>query len=286
MWVCTGEREEKGGRKYRHERECGESKHERESSTEVRSVRCAVDLDLKLYSPHSLSQCLHFCSYSWTPLSPPAIPSTTRNPSLQHSSPLPPSLAPSIPGGAAAWVAGGGRRRDLGAPSQEANRCSPSGVSQMADIKKSWGGGRERWKHPSGWAGHRVLHISLPLFECALPGFFLFSSFLLEVSTSSAPTFEDSGSLSDTSAASTQGLSWLRSVLKLQQGGNITAKQRFSTDATHSYISQTHTSVKYKFSTSESLYCPHTIAHVHYTTPPTPTHTNSHTHMHAPVPVP
>lgn len=32
-----------------------------------------------------------------------------------------------------------------GAPSQEANRCSPSGVSQMADIKKrvffGWGGG-------------------------------------------------------------------------------------------------------------------------------------------------
>lgn len=166
MWVCTGEREEKGGRKYRHERECGESKHERESSTEVRSVRCAVDLDLKLYSPHSLSQCLHFCSYSWTPLSPPAIPSTTRNPSLQHSSPLPPSLAPSIPGGAAAWVAGGGRRRDLGAPSQEANRCSPSGVSQMADIKKSWGGQRKmktslRMSRPQSSA-----HFSPPFWMC------------------------------------------------------------------------------------------------------------------------
>ncbi len=88
----------------------------------------------------SLSLCAYI-SYSRTPSSPPAIPSTTRNPALHHSFPLPPSPAPSIPGGAAAWVAGGGRRRDLGAPSQEANRCSPSGVSQMADIKKSRGGG-------------------------------------------------------------------------------------------------------------------------------------------------
>lgn len=32
-----------------------------------------------------------------------------------------------------------GQEEDLGAPSQEANRCSPSGVSQMADIKESRG---------------------------------------------------------------------------------------------------------------------------------------------------
>lgn len=49
---CGFEQERKGGRKCRHERECGESKHERERSTEVRSVRCAADLDLKLYFPH------------------------------------------------------------------------------------------------------------------------------------------------------------------------------------------------------------------------------------------
>lgn len=63
---------------------------ERESSTQLRSVRCGVDLDLKLYSP-SLSLRLHLCSNSRTPSSPPAIPSTTRNPSL----PLPPT--PSFP---------------------------------------------------------------------------------------------------------------------------------------------------------------------------------------------
>lgn len=35
----------------------------------------------------------------------------------------------------------------MGAPSQEANRCSPSGVSQMADIKTSLAGGEEKDKN-------------------------------------------------------------------------------------------------------------------------------------------
>lgn len=189
-------------RKYRNKRECGESKHERKLH---RSRVCPVwengfGFETILLSL-SLSLCLHLYSYSRTPLSPPAIPSTTRNPVLHHSSLLPPSLAPTIPGGAATWVAGGGRRRDLGAASQKANRCRPSGVSQMADIKKSWGGTEKDEKPPPGWAGHRVLHISLPsLFFRALPTkrFFLLSSFPWKLSTSSAQTFEDSWLLSDT----------------------------------------------------------------------------------------
>lgn len=116
------------------------------------------------------------------PSSPLAMPSTTRNPALHCCSLIPPSFAISIPGGAAAWVADRGRRRDLGAPSQEANRCSPSGVSQMADIKKKVEGrDRGRWKHPPGWAGHRVLHISShSLFSC-LAKKRGFSSFFLPV---------------------------------------------------------------------------------------------------------
>lgn len=39
MWVCRGENRSKGGRKYIHERECGESEHERESSMGVKSVQ-------------------------------------------------------------------------------------------------------------------------------------------------------------------------------------------------------------------------------------------------------
>lgn len=177
----------------------------KENSTEVGSVRCGrMDLGLKLYS--SLSLCLHLCSYSRTLSSPQAIPSTTRNPVLHHSSLLPPSLVPAIPGGAATWVAGGGRRRDLGAASQKANRCRPSGVSQMADIKRSWGGQKKMKTSPRM---STVLHISLPsLFFHALPEkrFFLLSSFLLKLSTSSAQTSEDSVLLSDTFDTSTQGL--------------------------------------------------------------------------------
>lgn len=59
IYESVQERGEKSGRKFRHERECGESKHELEHSKEVRSVRCAVDLDLKLYSHNSLSCCAY-----------------------------------------------------------------------------------------------------------------------------------------------------------------------------------------------------------------------------------
>lgn len=37
-----------------------------------------------------------------------------------------------------------GQEEGFGAPSQEANRCSPSGVSQMANIKESVGGGAKK----------------------------------------------------------------------------------------------------------------------------------------------
>lgn len=49
----------------------------------------------------------------------------------------------------------------MGAPSQEANRCSPSGVSQMADIKTSCGGMKTslRMNRPQGSADS-----SLPVF--------------------------------------------------------------------------------------------------------------------------
>ncbi len=47
------------------------------------------------------------------------------------------------------WQAGAGG----GETSQEANRCSPSGFSQVAYIKRRREKSRKRWKHPWGWAG-------------------------------------------------------------------------------------------------------------------------------------
>ncbi len=46
------------------------------------------------------------------------------------------------------WQAGAGG----GETSQEANRCSPSGFSQVAYIKRWREKSRKRWKHPWGWA--------------------------------------------------------------------------------------------------------------------------------------
>lgn len=140
MWVLH--RREKGERKHRNKRECGESKHEREKAPQRESLSSVGEWTW-MWNYIPLSLLLSVCAYisALTPSSPPAIPSTACNPTLHHSSLyFPSSLTPSIPGGAVAWVAGGGRRRDLGAPSQKANRCSPSGVSQMAHIKKSWEG--------------------------------------------------------------------------------------------------------------------------------------------------
>lgn len=182
-----------------------------ESSTEGRSVQCGrMDLDVKLYSP--LSLLLSVCAYisALTPSSPPAIPSTACNPTLHHFSLyFPSSLTPSIPGGAIAWVAGGGRRRDLGAPSQKANRCSPSGVSQMAHIKKSWEGTEKDENIPQDEQATDFWKFLAFLLFCVLHKknklkkkiFHLFPV-LSDLSTSCAPLFQDSWSLSGTSASS------------------------------------------------------------------------------------
>lgn len=179
-----------------------------ESSTEGRSVQCGrMDLDVKLYSP--LSLLLSVCAYisALTPSSPPAIPSTACNPTLHHSSLyFPSSLTPSIPGGAIAWVAGGGRRRDLGAPSQKANRCSPSGVSQMAHIKKSWEGTEKDENIPQDEQATDFWKFLAFLLFCVLHKkkgkkkiFHLFPV-LSDLSTSCAPLFQDSWSLSASSS--------------------------------------------------------------------------------------
>lgn len=99
-------------------------------------------LDLKLYSPHSppLSQRLHFCTYSRTPLSPPAIPSTTRNPSLQHSSPLPPSQEARQH----EWQAGAGGGI-WGLLAKRQTGAAPLESLKWQTLKKSvWGGGAEK----------------------------------------------------------------------------------------------------------------------------------------------
>lgn len=185
-----------------------------ESSTEGRSVQCGrMDLDVKLYSP--LSLLLSVCAYisALTPSSPPAIPSTACNPTLHDSSLyFPSSLTPSIPGGAVAWVAGGGRRRDLGAPSQKANRCSPSGVSQMAHIKKSWEGTEKDENIPQDEQATDFWKFLAFLLFCVLlkkkkilKKIFHLFPVLSDLSTSCAPLFQDSWSLSGTSASSSPG---------------------------------------------------------------------------------
>lgn len=223
--------------------------------------------------------CLHFCSR--TPLSPPAIPSTTRNPSLQHSSLLPPSLAPSIPWGAAAWVAGGGRRRDLGAPSQEANRCSPSGVSQMADIKKSWGGQRKmktslRMSRPQSSAHFSPSFLIAPsqLF------FFFFPSFLFELSASSAAVDHFLILLLLPHKVSA---GW--SQFRISNRAETLQQNNIFPQTQHTVTSVRHLS---KVSTSESIYCLHSTVNncPMCTTVCTTLPTSTHTHKHAPVPVP
>lgn len=100
-------------------------------------------------------------------------------------------------------MAGGGRGRDLGAPSQEANRCSPSGVSQMADIKKSLGGGgrgpavaaagaeKDENIPQDEQATESCTFLFPPCFDCDSPGFILFLQL-----------FRDGGTLPGTSAES------------------------------------------------------------------------------------
>lgn len=127
-------------KKYRNKGECGGS-NIKERALRSRSALSSVG-DWTWIGNYILfhSLCLHLCSRSRTPSSPPAIPSTTRNPTLLHS-----FLAPSIHPRRSGSLSGrrGQEEGYGGAPSQKANRCSPSGVSQMADIKTSWGS-RER----------------------------------------------------------------------------------------------------------------------------------------------
>lgn len=55
-----------------------------------------------------------------------------------------------------------GQEEGFGAPSQEANRCSPSGVSQMANIKESGGGAKKDENTPEDEqtaARHTSLHV-------------------------------------------------------------------------------------------------------------------------------
>lgn len=116
-----------------------------------------------------------------------------------HATPRSPPPLPSLPPSREArrreWQAGG-RGRDLGAPSQEANRCSPSGVSQMADIKKSLGGGeggvvaaaaaaagaeKDENIPQDEQATESCTFLFPPCFDCDSPGFilhFFFSPFL------------------------------------------------------------------------------------------------------------
>lgn len=221
MWVCTGGR--KGERKYRNKRECGESKHEREKAPQ-REGLSSVGEWTWMWNYIPLSLCVWAYISALTPSSPAAIPSTTCNPTLHHSSPIsPPSLAPSIPGGAVAWVAGGGRRRDLGAPSQEANRCSPSGVSQMAHIKKSWEGTEKDENIPQDeQATDSCKFLSFSV-SC-LKKYMFFFSFLLDLSTSCAPAFRDSRSLSDTSAPPRPGQLQLTEInvgAQMGEGGGV-----------------------------------------------------------------
>ncbi len=58
------------------------------------------------------------------------------------------------------WQAGAGG----GETSQEANRCSPSGFSQVAYIKRRREKSRKRWKHPWGWAGRTHFFPRAPVF--------------------------------------------------------------------------------------------------------------------------
>ena len=111
------------------------------------------------YIRPALSLCLHLYSYSRTPSSPPAIPSTTRNPALHHSSLLP-SLPPSQEARQHEWQAGAGGGI-WGLLAKRQTGAAPLESLKWQTLKRVGGKReRERWKHPPGWAGHRVLHIS------------------------------------------------------------------------------------------------------------------------------
>lgn len=139
MGLYRGEKR-KGERKYRNERECGESKHEREK--EVRSVRCGVDLDLKLYSLLSLS-----VPTSLTPgrlqalqlsLPPHATPlSTTPSRSL-----LPP-LLPSQEARQHEWQAGAGGGI-WGLLAKRQTGAAPLESLKWQTLKRAGEGGRQR----------------------------------------------------------------------------------------------------------------------------------------------
>lgn len=141
MWVCTGERREKVGENTDMKENVGSQNMRGKAPQKYSLSGVQWTLDMKLYSPRSppLSQCLHFCTYSRTLLSPPAIPSTTRNPSLQHSSPLPPSQEARQH----EWQAGAGGGI-WGLLAKRQTGAAPLESLKWQTLKKSRGGGRER----------------------------------------------------------------------------------------------------------------------------------------------
>lgn len=71
----------------------------------------------------------------------------------------------------------------MGAPSQEANRCSPSGVSQMADIKKRVGGAEEDENIPQDEQATEFCTFLSPFLNVPCQFFVFFFCFLLSCST-------------------------------------------------------------------------------------------------------
>lgn len=173
----------------------------------------------------------------------------------------------------------------MGAPSQEANRCSPSGVAQMADIKKSWGEERKRkmktsprMSRPQSSAHFfPLLFCIMPCQERGFPSFLLSCQSFLQVLLQPLRTVDHFliVVLLPHTASAAGSCCW-------------SSNRAETTDATHSYICQAHTSVKYKFSTSNSLYCclpivrvKHNITWALHITTYTHMcmHTPSHTHL-------
>lgn len=137
---CGFVREEREDeRKHSNKGECGGS-NIKERTLQSRSALSSVG-DWTWIGNYSLSLSVP-TSLLWLPdaFKPCSYPFHHTQP---HTPPLlPRSIHPSQEVQQLEWQAGaGGGIR--GAPSREANRCSPSGVAQMADIKTSWGS-RER----------------------------------------------------------------------------------------------------------------------------------------------
>ena len=133
----------KGERKYRNERECGESKHERERLHRSKVCPGWSGLGFETIFP---SLCLHLCSHSRTPSSPPAIPSTTRNPPLSTAPPrslLLPSLLPSQEARQHEWQAGAGGGI-WGLLAKRQTGAAPLESLKWQTLKRVWGGDRER----------------------------------------------------------------------------------------------------------------------------------------------